>query len=336
MTSPPQNQAPRLSDGFGRVVQNLRISITDKCNFRCIYCMPVDPEWLAPGKILRYEEIHRLVRIFVGLGVWKVRVTGGEPTVRRDLPRLIELLSGTEGLRNLGMTTNGLLLPDLAKPLYRAGLRKLNISLDSLDSQKFHELTRRDALDRVLLGLRAARDVGFGPIKVNCVVMRGINEDEVVRFVEFGRDEGYEVRFIEFMPLDADDVWDRGKVYSQEEILRDIARSHAFDPVRDQDPHAPATEFRFRDGIGSFGIIGSVSQPFCTKCDRVRVTADGKLRTCLFSTRETDLIGPLRDGVSDEEIARILESAVRGKQAGHAIDTSAFDKPVRTMHQIGG
>jgi cyclic pyranopterin phosphate synthase len=333
---PATAPSPGLTDTFSRVVRNLRISITDRCNLRCVYCMPEFPDWMAQEGILSYEEIHRLTSIFVRLGVEKIRITGGEPTVRRDLPTLVRLLSALPGLRRIGLTTNGILLSELAPRLREAGLQRINISLDSLDRERFREMTRRDSLHQVLRGIDAAIEVKFSPIKLNCVVMRGVNEDEVVPFVEFGRARGLEVRFIEFMPLDADDVWERRKVVSKAEILAAVAAVHPFEVDSDEDPSAPADRYRFLDGGGAFGVIGSVSEPFCSLCDRVRMTADGKLRTCLFALHETDLKTPLRDGASDEEIAQHIVHAVRRKQRGHAIDQAEFTKPERTMHRIGG
>ncbi len=325
-----------LSDGYGRVIQNLRISITDRCNLRCVYCMPESPDWMAHPEILSYEELYRLVHVFVELGVSKVRITGGEPTLRRNMVDFVSTISKTKGLNNVGVTTNGLLLNTLAKPLYDGGLRKLNVSLDTLKRERFKSLTRRDSLDRVLQGLEAAKKVGFESIKVNCVVIKGMNDDEVVPFIEFGREHGYEVRFIEFMPLDADDVWEKRRVFTQQEMLDVIGPKYPFERVTTADPHAPATRFCFDDTGELFGIIASVSQPFCTKCDRVRLTADGKFRTCLFSTRETDLKTPLRRGATDEELSMIIRESVTGKEPGHFINSDNFEKPTRTMHRIGG
>ncbi len=325
-----------LKDGFGRVINNVRFSITDRCNMRCVYCMPKYPVWMPHEEILTYEELLRLARVFVSLGTWKIRVTGGEPTVRRGVVDFVRRLVEIPGLRDVSLTTNGFLLKTLAAPLREAGLKRVNVSLDTLDRKRFAEITRTDTFPQVLEGLAEARRVGFDPVKVNFVAMRGTNHDEVVEFARFGRDEGVEVRFIEFMPLDAENVWDRQKVYSKREILADIGARFPWEPAADADPHSPAEEFRYRDGRGVFGVIGSVTEPFCGRCDRVRVTADGKFRTCLFSVRETDLKGPLRAGASDGELAAIVREAVFGKEPGHFINTDHFEKPARTMHSIGG
>lgn len=325
-----------LKDGFERIINNVRFSITDRCNMRCVYCMPKEPVWMPHEEILTYEELLRLARVFVSLGVWKIRVTGGEPTVRRGVVEFIGRLLQTPGLRDVSLTTNGFLLASLAGPLREAGLKRLNVSLDTLERKRFADITRTDTFDRVVEGLAAARRIGFDPIKVNFVAVRGMNHDEIAAFAAFGRDEGYHVRFIEFMPLDAENVWEREKVYSKREILADIGARFPWEPAADQDPHSPAEEFRYKDGRGRFGVIGSVTEPFCGRCDRVRVTADGKFRTCLFSIRETDLKGPMRRGAGDEELAAIIRAAVLGKEPGHFINSASFQKPPRTMHSIGG
>jgi cyclic pyranopterin phosphate synthase len=325
-----------LTDGFERIINNVRFSITDRCNMRCVYCMPKEPVWMPHEEILTYEELLRLARVFVSLGVWKIRVTGGEPTVRRGVVEFVGRLLRTPGLRDASLTTNGFLLGTLAAPLREAGLSRLNVSLDTLDRKRFAEITRTDTFDRVLEGLAAARRAGFDPIKVNFVAVRGVNDDEVAAFAAFGRDEGFQVRFIEFMPLDAENLWERKKVYSKREILADIGARFPWEAATGRDPHSPAEEFRYKDGRGTFGVIGSVTEPFCGRCDRVRVTADGKFRTCLFSIRETDLKGPLRRGAGDEELAEIIRVTVLGKEPGHFINTEGFQKPPRTMHRIGG
>lgn len=325
-----------LTDSFGRTLRNVRISITDRCNMRCTYCMPRNPIWIPHREILTFEEILRLVGIFVGLGVEKLRVTGGEPTVRRGVVDLIRGLHEVNGLKDISLTTNGWMMGELAQPLRDAGLRRLNISLDTLDPRRFQEITRTDALDRVLEGLAASRRAGFDPIKVNFVAVRGVNDDEVVRVAEFGRKEGYEVRYIEFMPLDAQGGWDRSRVLAKAEILREIGETFPWEPAPAADPHAPAERFRYKDGQGSFGVIGSVTEPFCGQCDRIRLTADGKLRTCLFSVKETDLKAALRSGTADSGMQDLIRQAVWGKEPGHLIDRAGFERPERTMHRIGG
>lgn len=336
-TTAAQGPLPeRLIDSFGRVHTNLRISITDRCNFRCVYCMPEEATFAPRAHILSYEEIVRLAELMTRLGVDKIRLTGGEPTVRRDLPTLVRALHALPGLRDLSLTTNGARLAELAHDLYDAGLRRLNVSLDSLDAAKFLQITRRDFLAEVLAGLREAKRVGFDPIKVNAVAVRDFTEEELVEFARLGRDEGYEVRFIEFMPLDGDNLWDRSQILSAQEI-RDII--HAVFPLEldpSTPPEDPARRYRFRDGRGSIGIIASVTEPFCGSCNRLRLTADGKLRSCLFAIEETDLKTPLRAGASDEELGRLIVETVSQKWAGHMINVAGFVKPERNMSQIGG
>jgi cyclic pyranopterin phosphate synthase len=323
-----------LQDGYGRVIRNVRISVTDRCNFRCVYCMPKTPVWMPHSDVLNFEEIERLARIFVGLGVEKIRVTGGEPTVRHGIVDLIRRLVAV--VPEVTMTTNGYFLPKMAKELREAGLRRINISIDTLDAQKFREVTRTSHLEEVLKGIEAAEAAGFRPVKLNCVVMRGYNEDQVVPLLTYARDKGYEMRFIEFMPLDADNIWDRTKVYTKAEMLAQIRPTFPFHEDPEARPSDPAARYLFDDGRGSFGVIASVSDPFCTKCDRTRLTADGKFRTCLFSIKECDLRAPLRSGASDAEIERLIREWVWGKEPGHFINSDAFQKPERTMHRIGG
>ena len=325
-----------LKDAFGRTARRLRLSVTDRCNFRCVYCMPVDVKFMDHSEILTFEELTRLATLCVQMGVEKVRVTGGEPLARRGVPDLIRQLNGVPGLRSISITTNGVFLPEQAPALRAAGLRSVNISLDSLKRERFTELCRRDALPQVLAGIEAAKALGFERIKINCVVMRGINEDEVVEFARLSREGGVEVRFIEFMPLDGDSIWNRDKVVPLKEILERVHAELPIESVATGDPHDPARMFRFLDGQGAIGIIASVTQPFCGSCDRIRITADGKFRTCLFATSETDLKTPLRAGASDEEMATIIASAVAAKAAGHLINTPDFQKPARFMYAIGG
>ena len=326
--------AEQLVDGFGRVHRDLRISVTDRCNFRCTYCMPAEGlEWVPRDDLLTFEEIARVARIMVErYGVNGIRLTGGEPTVRANLPVLVRMLAelGTD----LAMTTNGVSLPLLAEELRAAGLRRVNVSLDSLQASRFAELTRRDSLDRVLDGIDAAVTAGFDPVKVNCVVMRGVNDDEIADFVEFGRRKGTEVRFIEFMPLDADGIWTNDLVVPVDEILARVNDASPVEPV--ERTSAPATRYRFADGSGSVGIVASVSDSFCSTCDRVRLTADGQFRNCLFAVTETDVRALLRSGAGDDEVAAALEESVASKWAGHQINRVHFVRPRRSMSQIGG
>src|SRR5919201_577708 len=327
-----------LVDGWGREIKSLRISVTDKCNFRCRYCMPAEGlEWLERDEVLTFEEIARLVRVLANVGVNEVRLTGGEPLVRRDLPDLVRMLASTPGVDDLSLTTNGVLLDRLAGPLVDAGLRRINVSLDSLSHVRFAEITRRDALDRVLAGLEEAeRYPELRPIKVNCVAMRGFTEEEVPALAELARRKPYVVRFIEFMPLDADEVWRDDQVLTGAEI-RALIEAHVGPLV----PLAAkisstAQRFAFADGKGELGFVNPVSEPFCSACDRIRITADGQLRTCLFSRREWDLKTPLRDGASDAELVERIRFAVRHKELKHKINDPGFVRASRSMSQIGG
>ncbi len=327
-----------LVDSFGRVHNNLRISVTDRCNIRCFYCMPAENVQFMPrADLLSFEEMERFVRICVGLGVNKVRLTGGEPLVRKDLHKLVAMIAAIDGVRDIGITTNGILLAEQAQDLWDAGLRRINVSLDALDPVKFKEITRREGYENVLLGIQAAQRVGFTPVKVNAVSVRGMTETEIVPFGKFARETGAEIRFIEFMPLDADNAWERDKVLFAHEIIERLsAEIMSLIPIPDQNPHAPATEFVFEDGVGRIGFIASVSQPFCMNCDRFRITADGKVRNCLFSLEETDIRGLLRGGGSDAEIADAVRASVAAKWEGHQINTAKFIQPDRPMYSIGG
>lgn len=325
-----------LLDGFGRVARKLRVSVTDRCNFRCTYCMPAQPVWLPKASILTFEEIERIVRVAVACGVRKVRLTGGEPLVRRGIVDLVRRLAAVRGLDGLGMTTNGCFLGELARPLAEAGLRSLNVSLDTLDRGRFRAMARIDGLARTLAGIEAARDAGFAAIKLNAVVVRGGNEDEIPALCRYGRERGLPVRFIEYMPLDGDRTWAPDQVVPEAEILERAAEVAPLAPIEDADRANPARRWRFADGVGEVGVIASVTRPFCGSCDRVRITADGKFRTCLFALGETDLLGPLRSGAPDAEIASLLAGAVRDKWAGHSIASAAFVQPERAMHAIGG
>ncbi|HEY7707313.1 MAG TPA: GTP 3',8-cyclase MoaA [Gaiellaceae bacterium] len=326
-----------LTDGWGREIKSLRVSVTDKCNFRCSYCMPAEGlEWLGRAEILTFEEISRIVRVLAAMGVEEVRLTGGEPLVRRDLPVLVSQLSEIPGVNDLSLTTNGVLLDRFAGPLVDAGLRRLNVSLDSLSHVRFAEITRRDALDRVLAGLEAAeRYPELGPIKVNCVAIRGFTEEEVPALAELARRKPYVVRFIEFMPLDADERWDADDVLTGGEIRALIEERWPLVEIPAK-ASSTARRFRFADGAGEIGFVNPVSEPFCSSCDRIRLTADGQLRTCLFSRREWDLKTPLREGASDDELAGLLRWAVRHKELKHKINDAGFVRASRSMSQIGG
>jgi cyclic pyranopterin phosphate synthase len=326
-----------LHDGHGRRIADLRVSVTDRCNFRCQYCMPAEGlPWLERAEILDFDEIARLVGLLAEMGISSVRLTGGEPLVRRELPRLVAQLAAIEGLDDLSLTTNGYLLERDADALAAAGLRRVNVSLDSLQRDRFFQLTRRDALPQVLRGLDAlARHPRLQPVKVNAVAIRGFTEEEAVPFAEFARRTPFEVRFIEFMPLDADRAWTPDAVLTGAELREIIGRVHPLDPLP-REHAATARVYRFRDGRGEIGFIDPVSQPFCGDCNRIRLTADGKLRTCLFSLHETDLRGPLRQGASDDELERIVRDAVWRKELKHRVNEPGFMQPARTMSAIGG
>ena len=337
-----------LVDPFGRTIRDLRISVTDRCNFRCTYCMPAEGMvWLPKTEILSFEEIERVARLFVErYGVDGIRLTGGEPTVRAHLPvlvaKLAQLVVPADSASplagqpiDLALTTNGATLVNCVDELRDAGLGRINISLDTLDREKFERMTRRDELERVLAGIDAARAAGFASVKINAVVERGANDDEILDLAEFGRAKGVEVRFIEFMPLDAEGHWVNDKVVSQDEIVARIAAVHPLESVPARGA-APADRWRYLDGRGTVGVIPSVTKPFCGDCDRVRLTADGQFRTCLFATTEFDLRTLLRDGSSDDVVAAEIERAVGTKWAGHQINQVNFIRPKRTMSQIGG
>ncbi|MFZ8916299.1 MAG: GTP 3',8-cyclase MoaA [Ilumatobacteraceae bacterium] len=340
--------AQDLVDPFGRTIRDLRISVTDRCNFRCTYCMPAEGMvWLPKSEVLTFEEIERLARLFVErYGVDGIRLTGGEPTVRAHLPVLIAKLAALkvpvdsasplagESI-DLALTTNASTLANCADELRRAGLRRINISLDSLDRAKFEQMTRRDELDRVLVGIQAAIDTGFESVKINAVIERGVNDDEILDLADFGRRLGIEVRFIEFMPLDAEGHWDNEKVVSQDEIVSRIGEAFPLESVPARGA-APADRWRYLDGKGTVGVIPSVTKPFCADCDRVRLTADGQFRTCLFATTEFDLRALLRNGADDDAVAAEIERAVGTKWAGHQINQVNFVRPGRSMSQIGG
>lgn len=326
-----------LYDTFGRLHDDLRVSVTDRCNIRCYYCMPEREVRFGPREeILSFEEIERFVRVAVTLGIRKLRITGGEPLVRHDLPVLMERLAAIDGLEDIALTSNGVLLEKYAAPLWKAGLRRLNVHLDTLDRERFREITRRDELDRVLAGIEACRALGYR-VKLNAVALKGVTEDDIVPLARFGREKGIEVRYIEFMPLDAQGLWDRGKVLTADEIMALLAREISpLEPIADADPRAPASEYQYVDGGGRVGFVASVSKPFCLNCNRIRLTADGKLRYCLFAIEETDVKSLLRHEGGDEEIARRIADNVRSKWLGHQINTAKFVPPPRPMYAIGG
>jgi cyclic pyranopterin phosphate synthase len=326
-----------LEDGNGRRIEDLRISVTDRCNFRCQYCMPAEGlPWLERSEVLRYEEIERLARLFVSLGINSIRLTGGEPLARPGFPELVARLAAVPGLTDLSLTTNGYLLERDADQLVEAGLRRVNVSIDSLQRDRFFQITRRDALPRVMRGLRAiGRHPQVAPVKVNAVAMRDFTEREALRFAEFARTTGFQVRFIEFMPLDGDRAWTPDAVLCGDELRRIIDRIHPLEEIP-REPSGTARVFRFVDGRGEIGFINPVSEPFCADCNRIRLTPEGKLRTCLFSHHETDLSGPLRAGADDGELEGIIRDAVWRKELKHRVGEPGFRQPARTMSAIGG
>jgi GTP 3',8-cyclase len=330
------SSAPLL-DSLGRVHTSLRISVTDRCNIRCFYCMPETVRFLPREEILSFEEIERFVAVLAPLGVNKLRLTGGEPLVRSGLPKLVERLAAIEGIQDIALTTNGILLEENAVALKNAGLQRVNISLDALTEATFRRISRRDGLDRVLAGIHAAKKAGFEKIRLNAVAIKGITEAEIVPLAKFAREQQMEMRFIEFMPLDADDQWDHGQVLTGEEIRREI--ESAIGPLVSAprpDPSQPASDFAYEDGGGVIGFINPVTQPFCQDCNRLRLTAEGKIRNCLFSTVEWDARAVLRGGGSDEELADLVRDCIWNKKPGHGIDSDQFVKPQRAMYQIGG
>ena len=337
MASLEEQNQPKLVDGRARNIVNLRISVTDRCNFRCTYCMPADNvEFMHRDKLLTFEEITRIVQIASGMGICRLRLTGGEPLMRKDLPVLIRMLAKVEGIEDIAMTTNAFFLKEHAETLKEAGLQRLNISLDALDPEKFRHVNRKDCLNEVLEGIKIAADVGFKSIKINAVAIRNFSETEIMRLVEMGRSDGFEIRFIEFMPLDSDQTWERDKVLFGHEIVDFIRKEYELIPVENSLEIGPASEYNFADGKGRIGIITAVSNPFCDHCNRIRITANGKLRTCLFSTHETDLKELIRGGASDEDIIKTIRGAVLNKEPGHKINLDDFERPHRAMHAIGG
>ena len=327
----------QLIDGHGRAIGDVRVSVTDRCNFRCQYCMPAEGlPWLQRDEVLTFEELERLVRLLSEMGVSSVRLTGGEPLVRRDLPQLAGMLAALPMVDDLALTTNGYLLSRDAEALVAAGINRFNVSLDSLERDRFYQLTRRDSLPQVLQGLETLASFPQAhPIKVNAVAMKGFTEAEIMPFAKFARENPFEVRFIEFMPLDADHAWSPDQVLSGEEIRAVIEQEHPMVEVQ-RESSATARVYEFADGKGRMGFINPVSEPFCSDCNRIRITAEGKLRTCLFSINETDLRTPLRDGADDAELERIIRDAVWRKELKHHVGEPGFVQPPRTMSAIGG
>ena len=333
----PKTSRPKLVDGMGRTIVNLRISVTDRCNFRCTYCMPADNvEFMERSNLLSFEEIQRVAQIVSRMGINRLRLTGGEPLMRKNLPVLIKMLNEVDGIDDIAMTTNAYFLKDQAQSLKDAGLKRLNVSLDALDPEKFRDVNRRDCLQSVLDGLDTARKVGFKSIKINAVAVRNFSETEIMSLIEMGRSDGFEIRFIEFMPLDSDKVWERDKVLFGHEIVNMIKDNYELVPIDNSLEIGPASEYNFADGKGKIGIITAVSNPFCDHCNRIRMTADGKLRTCLFSTEETNLKELIRSGATDQTIIETIKQAVLVKEPGHKINLDDFERPTRAMHAIGG
>ncbi len=350
-------RAPGLIDSHGRTLRDLRISLTDRCNFRCMYCLPeteaaqnfyrghwahlpnpapIVPQWVARSLLISFEEIARVVRVAIGLGIQKIRLTGGEPLLRHGLEELVARIAKIPGLEDLAMTTNGFLFPQKARTLRESGLHRISFSLDSLDRDNFKKITGRDGLGEVLESIRLAQELGFHPVKVNAVVIRNINDHELGSLVEFAREKNLSFRFIEFMPLDSARAWQKEMVVTGAEILNRIRERFELVPVAPENPSATAKRWAFADGRGEIGVIAPVSEPFCGQCNRIRLTADGKIRTCLFSVAEHDLRSLLRNGASDDEIANWLRGVVWQKEARHHIGEPEFVSPPRSMSCIGG
>ncbi len=325
-----------LRDGHGRRINDLRVSVTDLCNLRCHYCLPAEGvQWLPKDQLLSFEEIERLVGVFVAMGITDVRLTGGEPLVRKDFPALAAMLGRLEGIEDLSVTTNGLFLARDAEALVAAGIRRFNVSLDALDRERYLQVTRRDALHRVLEGLAVLRNFPDLTVKVNAVALRGVTEHEAIAFAELAREGDFQVRFIEAMPLGAEQDWKREELLTGEEIRAQIDAVYRLLPV-DRESHATARVYRFADTRGEMGFINPISEPFCDDCNRIRLTAEGTLRTCLFSHYETDLRGPLRGGATDAELDQMVRDAVWRKELKHRVGERGFRRPRRTMSQIGG
>ena len=332
------SQMTPLIDTFGRLHDNLRLSVTDRCNIRCFYCMPEDGVKFQPREqLLTFEEIERFVRVAVTLGVRKLRLTGGEPLLRKDLARLIRMLASIDGIEDMALTTNGVLLSAQAQELYDAGLRRINVHLDTLDRERFKTITRRDDFDKVMEGIETCRRLGYGPIKINAVAVKNLVEPDIVPLARFGREHNIEIRYIEFMPLDSQGLWERHRVLLADDMIAMLEREIGpLEEIPDRDPRAPATEYRFTDGIGRVGFIASVSRPFCLNCNRIRLTADGKLRYCLFAIDETDIRQVIRRGGSDDDIRDAVRASVHAKWIGHEINSAQFVPPPRPMYSIGG
>jgi cyclic pyranopterin phosphate synthase len=326
-----------IVDTFGRVHTSLRVGVTDRCNIRCFYCMPEVVKFLPQRDVLSFEEIERMVRILASLGINRVRITGGEPLVRAEIWKLIAMIRGIEGIRDIALTTNGLLLAEQAEQLKSAGLDRLNVSLDTVDPLVFERITRRKGLEKVLSGIATAQQAGFENIRLNAVSIAGISETEIVPLAKFARDQNLELRFIEFMPLDADEAWQTGQVLSGDDVKQLIsAEVGSLIPCERSDSSQPAVDFRYSDGIGSIGFINSVTEPFCSACDRMRITAEGKFRNCLFSSVEWDLRAALRSGADGAEIERLIRDCVTAKKLGHGSNDGEFLRPAKAMYQIGG
>jgi len=327
-----------LVDTFGRLHDNLRLSVTDRCNIRCFYCMPETEVKFQPREqLLTFEEIERFVRVAVSLGVRKLRITGGEPLVRKDLPKLVEKLASIDGIEDLAMTTNGVLLGAQAQALYDAGLKRINVHLDTLDRERFQKITRRDDLGKVLDAIELCRKIGYGPIKINAVAVKNLVEPDIVPLARYGRERDIEIRYIEFMPLDSQGLWGRDRVLSADQMIAMLEREIGpLEVIPDRDDRAPATEYRFADGIGRVGFIASVTRPFCLSCNRLRLTSDGKLRYCLFAIDETDVKAILRGGRDDDSLRAAIRESVQAKWIGHEINSAGFVPPPRPMYSIGG
>jgi len=327
-----------LVDGLGRVHTSLRVSVTDRCNIRCFYCMPAENVVFRPrNELLSYEEIERFVRVAVSLGVTKLRLTGGEPLVRTDFSHLVKRLASIKQVEDLALTTNGILLTEQAGDLKAAGLERINVSLDALHEETFQKISRRKGLQRILDGIFAARKAGFEKIRLNAVAIRGLTEQEIVPLAEFARTHNFELRFIEFMPLDADNRWQSEQVLTSHEIRKVLESTFCkLEPAERTDPSQPAVDYRFVDGSGSIGFINPVSEPFCSTCNRLRITAEGQIRNCLFSTVEWDARNVMRNGGTDDELRELIRDCVANKQPAHGIGQDDFVQPSRPMYQIGG
>lgn len=333
-----KKQRRQIVDSFGRVHTNLRISVTDRCNIRCFYCMPLENiEFLPRKELLTFDEITRFARVAADLGVNRIRLTGGEPLVRRDLSRLVEMLNGISGIDDIALTTNGLLLEPHAQSLKDAGLTRLNVSLDAMDAATFKLITRREGFEKVLAGIAKAKSIGFQPIKLNAVAIAGVNEEQIVPLANFCRQEELHLRFIEFMPLDADENWRHADVLSGDSIRETISDSiNELTPIQKDDPSQPASDFAYRDGKGKVGFINSVSQPFCDSCNRLRITSEGQIRNCLFSTEEWDARKLLRTEATDQDLENLILECVDAKAVGHGSNDLKFVRPSKAMYQIGG